>query len=129
MLIAGEVAAPIMLLFSLQNTPAATASLLLNFEGVATTRIALFAFKEAISCRAWWAIALITIASIFLSINLQTEWGFSLGALGIIAACILWRIDNNFTRNISAKDLLVIVIIKGLGAGSFSFAMGISFRR
>jgi drug/metabolite transporter (DMT)-like permease len=122
-IIAGGIAAPITLLFSLQNTPAATASLLLSFEGVATTLIAFFAFKESISRRAWWAIALITLASIFLSVNLNAEWGFSLGALGIIAACILWGIDNNFTRNISAKDPITIVTIKGLGAGSFSLGM------
>ncbi len=124
-ILAGGVAAPITLLFSLKNTPAATASLLLNFEGVATTLIAFLAFKESVSRRAWWAIALITIASIFLSINLNAQWGFSLGALGIIAACVLWGIDNNFTRNISAKDPLVIVTIKGLGAGSFSLIMAL----
>ncbi len=122
-IIAGGIAAPITLLYSLQNTPAATASLLLSFEGVATTLIAFFAFKEAISQRAWLAIAFITLASIFLSININAEWGFSIGALGIIAACILWGIDNNFTRNISAKDPITIVIIKGLVAGSFSLAM------
>lgn len=121
--LAGGVAAPITLLFSLQKTPAATASLLLNFEGVATTLIAVLAFKESISRRAWWAIALITLSSIFLSINLNASWGFSIGALGIIAACIFWGIDNNFTRNISAKDPLMIVTIKGLGAGSFSLGM------
>lgn len=123
-IVAGGIAAPITLLFSLKNTPAATASLLLSFEGVATTLIAFFVFKEAISRRAWWAIALITLASVFLSVNLDAEWGISLGALGIIVACILWGIDNNFTRNISAKDPLTIVTIKGLGAGSFSFGMG-----
>jgi drug/metabolite transporter (DMT)-like permease len=121
--LAGGVAAPIILLFSLRNTPAATASLLLCFEGVATTLIAFIFFKESISRRAWLAVILITLASIFLSINLNAVWGFSLGALGILAACILWGIDNNFTRNISAKDPLMIVIIKGLGAGIFSLGM------
>ena len=118
--LAGGVAAPITLLFSLKHTPAATASLLLNFEGVATTLIAFFAFKEAVGRRAWWAIACITLASILLSLNPQAEWGFSPDALGIIAACVFWGLDNNFTRNISAKDPLVIVMIKGLAAGSFS---------
>ncbi len=42
-ILAGGVAAPIVLLFSLENTPAATASLLLNFESVATTLIAALA--------------------------------------------------------------------------------------
>jgi drug/metabolite transporter (DMT)-like permease len=124
-ILAGGVAAPIALLFSLKNTPAATASLLLSFEGVATTLIAFFAFKESISRRAWQAIALITTASIILSVNLNAEWGISLSALGIIAACTLWGIDNNFTRNISAKDPLVIVTLKGLGAGSFSLTMAL----
>jgi drug/metabolite transporter (DMT)-like permease len=122
---AGGVAAPITLLFSLKNTPAATASLLLCFEGVATTLIAFIVFKESISRHAWWAIALITLSSIFLSINLNAEWGFSFSTLGIIAACILWGIDNNFTRNISAKDPLIIVTIKGFGAGSFSLGMAV----
>jgi drug/metabolite transporter (DMT)-like permease len=124
-ILAGGVAAPITLLFSLKNTPAATASLLLNFEGVATTLIAALAFKESIGRRAWWAISLITLSSIFLSINLSAGWGFSLGALGIIAACFFWGLDNNFTRNISAKDPLMIVTLKGLGAGGFSLGMAL----
>jgi drug/metabolite transporter (DMT)-like permease len=123
--LAGGVTAPIILLFSLRHTPAATASLLLCFEGVATTLIAFIFFKESISHRAWLAITLITLASIFLTMNLNAAWGFSLGALGILAACILWGIDNNFTRNISAKDPLIIVIIKGLGAGIFSLGLAI----
>lgn len=124
-ILTGGVAAPITLLFSLQNTPAATASLLLNFEGVATTLIAFLAFKEAISRRAWGAIGLMTLASVLLSLNLSGEWGFSSGALGILAACVLWGLDNNFTRNICAKDPLVIVTIKGLGAGSFSLILAL----
>jgi drug/metabolite transporter (DMT)-like permease len=122
-ILAGGVAAPITLLFSLQKTPAATASLLLNFEGVATTLIAALVFKESISRRAGWAIALISLSGIFLSINLDASWGFSLGAVGILAACFLWGLDNNLTRNVSAKDPLMIVTLKGLGAGSFSLGM------
>jgi drug/metabolite transporter (DMT)-like permease len=122
-ILTGGVGAPIILLFSLKNTPAATASLLLNFEGVATALIAVFAFKEAIGRRAGWAIGLITLSSIFLSVNQNGNWGFSPAALGIIAACILWGLDNNFTRNISAKDPLMIVTIKGLGAGCFSLGL------
>ena len=33
-------------------------------------------------------------------------------ALGILAACTLWGLDNNFTRNISARNPLVIVTWK-----------------
>ena len=119
---AGGVAAPILLLIGLQKTPASTASLLLNFEAAGTTLIALLFFREAVDKRILWAVGLITLASILLSWN-SSAWGFSLGALGILAACLLWGLDNNFTRQISAKDPLVIVALKGLGAGSFSLLL------
>ena len=124
-IISGGIAAPIILMISLQNTPASTASLLLNFEGVGTTVIALLFFKEAISRRAWTAIIVITLASIFLSTNFESGFGLSLGALGIILACVLWGVDNNFTRNISGKDPLAIVAWKGLVAGTFSFFLAL----
>ncbi|MBL8063455.1 MAG: EamA family transporter [Anaerolineales bacterium] len=122
-IISGGILAPIILMVSLQNTPASTASLLLNFEGVSTTFIALLFFKEAISRRAWMAILIITLASIFLSTDFASGLGLSLGALGILLACILWGADNNFTRNISGKDPLAIVAWKGLVAGTFSFLL------
>jgi len=121
--IAGGIAAPILLLFSLRDTPASTASLLLNFEGVATAVIAGLVFSEAVSRRALIAMGLVTLASILLSWNAEAQWGFSLGALGILGACVLWGVDNNLTRNISAKDPLAIVLIKGFGAGSFSLLL------
>jgi drug/metabolite transporter (DMT)-like permease len=124
-ILAGGVAAPIILMFSLRTTPAATASLLLNFEGVATALIAALVFKEAIGGRIWWAVVCITVASVLLSLNLSGEWGISLGALGVLCTCALWGLDNNFTRNISAKDPLSIVIIKGLGAGGFSLILAL----
>ena len=123
-ILTGGIAAPIVLLFSLRETPAATASLLLNFEGVATTLIAALIFKESIGRRAGWAILSITLASIVLSINPNQEWGFSIGALGVLTACLLWGLDNNMTCNISAKDPLIIVTVKGLVAGSFSLLLG-----
>jgi len=122
-IISGGILAPIVLMISLQNTSASTASLLLNFEGVGTTLIALIFFKEAISRPAWTAILVITLASIFISTDFKSGFGLSLGALGIILACFLWGLDNNFTRNISGKDPLAIVAWKGLVAGTFSFSI------
>src|SRR5215210_6861386 len=124
-ILSGGILAPIILMISLKNTPASTASLLLNFEGVGTTLIALFFFRESISRRALAAILAITLASIFLSTNFQSKFGFSLSALGVLLACTLWGVDNNFTRNISAKDPLIIVAWKGLVAGSFSLILGL----
>lgn len=121
--IAGGIAAPIVLMTSLNTTPAATASILLNFESIATSLIAALIFKEAIGRRIGLAIVIITLASILLSLNTSGEWGISLGALGIIAACFFWGIDNNLTRKISAKNPLTIVAIKGIVSGTFSLIL------
>lgn len=123
--VAGGVAAPIVQLFGLQQTPASTASLLLNFEGVATILIAVIVFREGVSKRALWAVVCVAVASILLTWDSSGHWGISLGALGILGACVLWGIDNNFTRMISANDPLTIVLVKGLGAGTFSLLLAL----
>ena len=127
-ILAGGFAAPIVLLFSLKSTPAATAALLLNFETAATTVLALLVFREEVGRRALWSVALVTVSSVLLSIAPAAAWGLSLGALGILAACILWGIDNNLTRNISAKDPVAIVTIKGLAAGACSLVLAFALR-
>lgn len=124
-LLAGGVAAPIVLMFSLQITPAATAALLLNFESIATTLIAALVFRESVGRQTWYSIFLIFASSVLLSLDPQSEWAFSAGALGILTACILWGIDNTFTRNISAKNPLTIVMVKGLGAGTISLVLAL----
>lgn len=125
--LAGGVAAPIILMLGLRETPAATASLLLNFECVATTLLAFFLFQEYIGRRIWLAIGCITLASIILSFK-SGELGISAGALWIILACTLWGLDNNLTRNISSRDPLDIGIIKGLVAGTFSLILALLLR-
>jgi drug/metabolite transporter (DMT)-like permease len=124
-IISGGILAPIILMISLKNTPASTASLLLNFEGVGTTLLALLFFHESISRRALAAIFAVTLASILLSTNFGSNWGMSLGSFGILLACVLWGLDNNLTRNISGKDPLTIVAWKGLVAGTFSLILGL----
>lgn len=124
-ILSGGVAAPIILLVSLKNTPASTTSLLLNFESVATTVIAILIFREHVTKRIWSAVSLITLASILLTWDSSNAWGFSLGAIGVVAACLFWGIDNNLTRNISLKDPVTIVILKGFFAGTFSLLVSL----
>ena len=63
-----DIAAPIFLMIGLARTTAANASLLNNFEIVATSLIALLIFREKIGKRLWIAIGLITLSSILLSV-------------------------------------------------------------
>ena len=120
-----DILAPFLLMHGLRLTTAANASLLFNFEMVATTSIAAFAFREAVGQRVWWAIAIITLASILLSIDLsnQTTWQFSIGSLLVLLACTCWGLENNCTRKMSEKSPAQIVILKGLGSGGGAAAI------
>jgi drug/metabolite transporter (DMT)-like permease len=122
---AGGVIAPILLMSSLEITPAATASLLLTFEGVATMIIAFVVFRESIGRRIWIALGIITLASILLSWNPGAAFGLSIGAVGILLACVFWGVDNNATRTISGKDPFAIVALKGFFAGSIALVLAI----
>lgn len=68
-----DIAAPIFLMIGLTGTTAANASLLNNFEIVATSVIALCIFKETISKRLWGAIVLVTISSLVLLLMCDKE--------------------------------------------------------
>ncbi len=116
----GGIAAPVALMTGLDKSSAAVASLLLNFEVVATSAIAVIFFRERTGRSVWLSVSLITFAGILLSLDISGEWRISPGALGILLACVLWGFDNNFLRNISSRDPFFIVIVKGLVSGVFS---------
>ena len=112
-----DIIAPIFLLFGIKNGSSANASLLGNFEIVATTLIAFFFFKEIVSKRLWFAISLITISSILLSFESIDSFKFSYGSVLVLLATICWGIENNCTKKISSKNTYEIVILKGIFSG------------
>ena len=112
-----DIAAPILLMVGLNKTTAANASLLNNFEIVATSVIALLVFREAIKKRLWLAIGLITLSSLILSFEDVSSLHFSFGSLLVLLACVCWGFENNCTRMMSNSDPLEIVVIKGIGSG------------
>ena len=124
-MIALDIAAPICLLFGLKSTTAANASLLNNFEIVATAIIALVIFKEKISLRLWLGIILVTVSCAILSVEDITQLQFSYGSLLILLACVCWGVENNCTRKISSKDPLEIVLLKGIFSGLGSIIIGL----
>ena len=118
-----DIFAPIFLMLGVSIGSSANASLLGNFEIVATTLIALLIFKETVSKRLWTAILFITISSIILSFEGSGSFHFSLGSLFVLLATICWGMENNCTRKISEKSTYQIVTIKGLCCGLGSFVV------
>lgn len=123
--VSGGFLAPVALMYGLSTTSAATASMLLSFESAATTFLAALFFREHIGRRVVVALSLLTLACLVLAFDATGKFGFSFGALIVLLACVLWGADNNFTRNISSKDPMMIVIVKGIGAGSFSLVLSL----
>lgn len=112
-----DIAAPILLMLGLQQTNSANASLLNNFEIVATSLIAFFIFKEAISKKLGLAIVLVTIASIALSFEGKESFDFNIGSLFVLGAASCWGLENNCTRMLSSKSSVQITTIKGIFSG------------
>lgn len=115
-----DIIAPILLMIGVKLGTSANASLLGNFEIVATTIIALLIFKEKVSKKLWAAIGLITLSSIILSFGGEGSFTFSLGSLLVLGATACWGLENNCTRSISDKSTYQIVTIKGFGSGTGS---------
>jgi hypothetical protein len=120
-----DIAAPIFLMIGIRIGTASNASLLGNFEIVATTLIALLLFKETVTKRLWISIGFITLSSILLTFDGQGSFQFSLGSLFVILATSCWGLENNCTRKISDKSTYQIVCLKGIfsGGGSFFIAL------
>lgn len=120
-----DIAAPICLLFGLNMTAAANASLLNNFEIVATSLIALCVFREKISPRLWAGIVFVTFSCALLSFEDISAFRFSAGSFFILLACVFWGIENNCTRKLSEKDPLQIVLLKGIFSGGSSLVIAL----
>ena len=124
-IVAGGILAPAVLLWGLAGTTASGASLLLNFEGVITTLIAAVLFGEAVGRRVWLAALVMLVAGALLVHDPREPLRLSVHAMGIVAACLLWALDNNFTRKIAGADPVHIAAIKGIMAGATNLAVGL----
>ena len=123
-----DIVAPILLMTGVKLGTSANASLLGNFEIVATTVIALLLFREKVSGRLWAAIGLITLSSMILSFGGKDSFSFSVGSLFVLGATVCWRLENNCTRSISDKSTYQIVTIKGFGSGTGALCVALFLR-
>lgn len=124
-ILCGGAIAPVLLMAGLATTPASTASLLLNLEGLATLAIAWLVFHENVDRRLLIGAAAILGGAVLLSWRGGPEGG-GLGVLAIAGACLAWGIDNNLTRKLSSADPVQIAMLKGLAAGTVNLVLALT---
>lgn len=124
--VCGGLVGPVLLMVGLSKTPASSASLLLNLEGVFTALLAWFVFKENFDRRIAVGMALISAGALTVSWSGRPELGAPWGALAITGACLAWAADNNLTRHVSGADPAQIAMLKGLGAGAVNTGLAVS---
>lgn len=128
-ILAGGVIGPLLLMLGLSRTPASTAALLLNLEGLATMAIAWLVFRENVDRRLLLGALAILAGAVLLSWQ-GGQFTIGWGAFLIAGACLAWGVDNNLTRKLSGSDPVQIAAAKGLAAGGinlcFAFAKGAS---
>lgn len=122
----GGAAGPALLMLGLARVPAASASLLLNAEGIATMVIAWVVFRENADRRILLGAGAILLGAVLLSWHPGAGAPVSGGALFILAACLAWALDNNLSRRLSAADPMQIAMIKGLAAGSANLLLALA---
>jgi drug/metabolite transporter (DMT)-like permease len=121
----GGVLGPLLLLLGLNLTDAASGSLLLNLESIATMAIAWLVFKENVDRRLLLGAAAIVLGVAVLSYEGQSA-SLNLGAILVAGACLAWGIDNNLTRKLSSSDPVLIAMTKGLAAGAVNLGIGMA---
>ena len=121
--LAGGIGGPLLLMFGLARTDAASASLLLNLEGLATMGIAWLWFRENVDRRLLLGAFAILAGATLLS--WQGRASLDWGAVLIAGACLCWGIDNNLTRKLSSADPVQIAMLKGLMAGTVNLGLAL----
>ena len=123
-IVAGGMVGPVLLMWGLMATPASSASLLLNLEGVLTALLAWFVFQENFDARIALGMALIAAGGVCLSWGGRPAAGLPWGSIAIVGACLAWALDNNLTRKVSSGDPVQIAMVKGMVAGGVNTALG-----
>jgi drug/metabolite transporter (DMT)-like permease len=115
---------PLFLMLGLARTSAASGSLMLNLEGLATMAIAWVVFRENVDRKLMLGAAAILSGAVVLSWQME---GIQIdgGGLLIAVACLAWGIDNNLTRKLSSADPVVIALIKGVAAGATNLLLAL----
>jgi drug/metabolite transporter (DMT)-like permease len=119
----GGIVGPVLLLFGLQQAPAASVSLWLNLETIATALLAWLFFKEDMAPGTWLAVSLVLAGSVALALPFVPSTALAIALLS--GAALAWGLDNNLTSLIDGFTPAQSTLVKGLVAGSVNLGIGV----
>lgn len=119
----GGILGPVFLLLGLKIANAASVSLWLNLELVATAVLGVLFFKDHLDVRGWAGVGGAILAGVLITVH-EGHSGL-LAALFVTLACFCWGLDNHYTALIDALTPTQMTFLKGLGAGSINCSIGI----
>lgn len=120
----GGLLGPLLLLIGLRAADAASVSIWLNMELVATAILGVLIFKDNLDKYTWLGVILTVCAGVITSI----AGGISglTSALLITAACFCWGVDNHLTALTDGATPQAVTFVKGIMAGIVNLLIGIS---
>lgn len=119
----GGVLGPVLLLFGLYLASAASVSIWLNLEMVATAILGYFFFKDHLEINQWLSILGITIAGILLSFGEGTSG--ILAGIFVTLACLSWGADNHLASLVDGISPSQSTFWKSIIAGSVNLIIGL----
>ena len=119
----GGVVGPVLLLLGLQLAQAASVSLWLNLEAVATALFGYFLFRDRLGRNGWLGAGGILAAALLLTVG-EGAAGWQAGLL-VAGATTAWALDNHFTALIDEISPAQSTLWKGVVAGSVNLLMGL----
>lgn len=118
----GGILGPVLLLAGLKTANAASVSIWLNMELVATAILGVLFFKDHLDKYAWAGVGLTVLAGVVTSIGA----GISglVPAMFVTAACVCWGIDNHLTALSDGTTPQAVTFVKGIIAGCVNITIG-----
>jgi drug/metabolite transporter (DMT)-like permease len=125
----GAFVAPALLAAGLARASGTAASLLLNFEAVATVILGALIHREAVGRRVWVAVAVIAGGGMLLVLD-REDGGLhlDLGLLLVVGATLGWALDNTLSRALSDFEPARVVTAKGALGALLSTAVAVALR-
>jgi len=126
----GAIAAPVLLLYGLQQTDASDAAILANGEIVFTIALSSVFFGEKPHGRTGLVGVIIVVAGLFIATTdlkvSETILEFNAGNMMILASMFMWAIDNNVSRRLTSNaSPAKIAMVKSLSGGLVLLAIAL----